>query len=380
VSPHGGGLFDFGLFEKKGFETMATAQQATLDQSRVDAMTEKLVGILNGGSLALMISLGHRSGLFDAMAKLPPSSSEGIAAAAGLNERYVREWLGAMVVGGIVEYDPASRDYHLPAEHASLLTRGATPSNLAATMQWISVLGYVEDKVLDCFHNGGGVPYEAYHRFHEVMAEESAQTVVAALVDHILPLADGIADQLERGIDVLDVGCGSGMAACRLAEAFPNSRVMGYDICQDAVDVAWAEAQRRDIPNVRFETFDLAKLTDVGRFDLITAFDIVHDQANPAKVLAGIYRALKDDGTFLMQDIHASSHVEKNLDNPLASTLYTISCMHCMTVSLAQGGAGLGACWGHELAHKMLAEAGFSQVRRETLPHDELNYYYVCGK
>ncbi len=359
---------------------MATAEQATLDQSRVDAMTERLVGILNGGSLALMISLGHRSGLFDAMAKLPPGSSEGIASAAGLNERYVREWLGAMVVGGIVTYDPTTREYHLPAEHASLLTRGATPSNLAATMQWISVLGYVEDKILDCFRNGGGVPYEAYHRFHEVMAEESAQTVVAALLDHILPLADGIADQLARGIDVLDVGCGSGMAACRLAEAFPTSRIMGYDICQDAVDAARAEAERREVKNVRFEVFDLAKLTDVARFDLITAFDIVHDQANPTKVLAGIHRALKEDGTFLMQDIHASSHVEQNLDNPLASTLYTISCMHCMTVSLAQGGAGLGACWGHELAHQMLAEAGFGQVRMETLPHDELNYYYVCRK
>ena len=359
---------------------MATGEQTTLDSARLETMTERLVAILNGGSLALMISLGHRSGLFDTMSTLAPSSSAVIAESAGLNERYVREWLGAMVVGGLVEYNPTTGEYHLPAEHASLLTRGATPSNLAATMQWISVLGHVEDKILDCFHNGGGVPYEAYHRFHEVMAEESGQTVVAALLDSILPLDEGLVPRLERGIDVLDVGCGSGRAACRLAEAFPNSRVMGYDICGDAVDAARREAERKGISNVRFEVFDLAKMTDVQRFGLITAFDIVHDQAKPTKVLAGIHRALQEDGTFLMQDIHASSHVEQNLDNPLASTLYTISCMHCMSVSLAQGGAGLGACWGHELAHQMLAEAGFAQVRMETLPHDELNYYYVCRK
>jgi 2-polyprenyl-3-methyl-5-hydroxy-6-metoxy-1,4-benzoquinol methylase len=311
---------------------------------------------------------------------MPPSTSVEIAREAGLNERYVREWLGAMVTGRIINYDPEEKTYALPREHAACLTRGAVPANFAATMQWMAVLGSVEDQIVECFNRGGGVHYEAFHRFHEVMAEESAQTVVAALMDHILPLDEGLVQQLERGIDVLDIGCGSGRAACRLAAEFSKSRFTGYDLCDDAITAANSEAQRRGLSNIRFETRDVSRLGERDKFDLITAFDAIHDQAKPDAVLREIVAALRPGGTFLMQDILASSHLEKNLDNPVAAFLYTISTMHCMTVSLAQGGAGLGTCWGRELAEKMLHEAGLREIRVEKLPHDDLNYYYIAKK
>ncbi len=193
----------------------------------VTNFADRLVQIINDGALSLMLGIGHRTRLFDVMSELRPSTVESIARAAGLNERYVREWLGAMVTGRIVLYDPSLNTYELPAEHAALLTRSAVPINFASAMQWIAVLGGVEDQIVECFHNGGGVGYEAFHRFHEVMAEESAQTVVAALTEDILPLADGLAEQLEHGIDVLDIGCGSGRAVCRLAAEFPKSRFVG---------------------------------------------------------------------------------------------------------------------------------------------------------
>lgn len=117
------------------------------------------------------------------MAELPPSTSADIARAARLQERYVREWLGAMVTGGIVTYGPDDQLYTLPPEHAALLTRRATPNNVAVSMQWGAVLGGVEDRIVECFRRGGGVHYHEFPRFHEVMAEESAQTVVATLVD-----------------------------------------------------------------------------------------------------------------------------------------------------------------------------------------------------
>lgn len=341
---------------------------------------ERLMGTLTSATTALMLSIGHRTGLFDALKGKEPATSEQVANWTGLKERYVREWLGAMVTGRIVEYDAETKTYQLPAEHAALLTRNSEMGNFGVTMQWISVLGHVEDKIIDCFRNGGGVPYEEFHRFHEVMAEESGQTVVTALLEHILPLGDGLEEQLERGIEVLDVGCGSGRAICTLAEAFPNSRFIGYDLCQEAIEFARQDAKERGLNNLTFETSDVAQLGDSERFDLITAFDAIHDQADPAKVLRGIHAALKPDGTFLMQDILASSDLEKNYDNPLAPMLYTISCMHCMTVSLAQGGAGLGACWGRELAEQMLREAGFRSVQVHKLPHDEMNYYYVVKK
>lgn len=351
------------------------------EETRLEAFADRLVSILNGGALGLMIGVGHRTRLFDVMAELPPSTSEQIAVAAGLNERYVREWLGAMVAGRIVNYDAVEELYELPAEHAALLTRAAVPTNFAATMQWFAVLASVEDQIVECFRQGGGVDYQAFRRFHEVMAEESAQTVVAALTDHILPLATGLQTSLERGIDVLDIGCGSGRAACRLAAEFPHSRFVGYDLCADAVTAARSEAERQGLTNIRFETRDVTQLGEESQqYDLITAFDAIHDQAQPDAVLRGIFAALRTGGTFLMQDILASSHLEGNLANPIAAFLYTISTMHCMTVSLAQGGAGLGTCWGRELAERMLADAGFRAIRVEKLPHDDMNYYYIAHK
>jgi len=350
------------------------------DEAKVAAFADRLVEMLNGGALNLMIGIGHRTGLFDVMAELPPSTSTRIARQAGLNERYVREWLGAMVTGRIVNYDPVEAAYVLPAEHAALLTRGAVPTNFAATMQWLAVLASVEDQIVECFRRGGGVNYEAFHRFHEVMAEESAQTVVAALMDHILPLDERLENELTRGIDVLDIGCGSGRAACLLAAEFSNSRFVGYDLCADAVAAARREAERLGLTNVRFEVRDVSNLGEQERFDLITAFDAIHDQAKPDVVLREIAAALRPNGTFLMQDILASSHLENNLENPIATFLYTISTMHCMTVSLAQGGAGLGTCWGRELAEKMLREAGLRDIVVEKLPHDDMNYYYIARK
>ncbi len=351
-----------------------------LDQQRSEAFAERMLGVLNDGALALMTSIGHRTGLFDAMAGLPPSTSEGVASAANLNERYVREWLAAMVVGGVVEYDPEDRTYRLPPEHAAFLTRAATPDNIAVTAQFIPVLASVEDRIVESFEHGGGVPYWAYTRFHEVMAEDSGQTVVAALTDSILPLVPGLTERLEVGIDVLDVGCGSGRALNLMARKFPESRFVGYDFSEEAITRARATAQEHGATNVRFEVKDVATLDEEASYDLITTFDAIHDQAEPARVLKGIADALKDDGVYLMQDIAGSSHLRNNMDHPLGPFMYTVSTMHCMSVSLAQGGAGLGAMWGEEKAERMLREAGFGEVAVERLPHDITNSYFVARK
>lgn len=348
------------------------------NQEKANAFMEKMIGVLNGGAVSLMLSIGHRVGLFDTMASLAPSTSFDIANAAGLNERYVREWLGAMVTGGIVSYEPKLRTYNLPREHAAFLTRSASPNNMAVGMQFISVLGGVEDRVVECFRNGGGVPYSEYPRFHQVMAEESGQTVVAALLEHILPLVPELNDALSKGINVLDVGCGSGRALISLAVAFPRSRFTGYDFSEEAINKAVNEAKERGLSNIRFEVKDVATLNGSARYDLITAFDSIHDQAQPAKVLKRIAGALDANGIFLMQDISGSSDVEKDKNHPLGPMLYTISCMHCMTVSLAYEGEGLGAMWGEQKAKQMLADVGFTNVEVKQLPHDVMNNYFIA--
>ncbi len=359
---------------------MTDGAAQSVDPAKVEAFTDTIVGALNGGAVTLMLSVGHRTGLLDAMAALPPSTSLQIAEKSGLNERYVREWLGAMVTSRIVSFDAKDTTYVLPPEHAAVLTRAASPDNLAVTAQWMPILGSVEDEIVECFRNGGGVPYPSYPRFHQTMAEESAQSVLAVLIENIVPLVDGLPEALESGIRVLDIGCGAGRAMSLLASEFPRSTFFGFDLCDEAVQLARDEAKRRGVDNVRFEVKDIANLEEEESFDLITAFDAIHDQAAPARVLSGIAKALRPSGTFLMQDIRASSHLEKNMDHPIGTLLYTISCLHCMSVSLAQNGDGLGTVWGEELALQMLRDAGFHDVSVKQLAHDIQNNYYIARK
>jgi len=356
---------------------------STYDSVKAGAFADRLLTVLNHGGLCLMLSVGHRTGLFDAMKEMAPSTSEEIAARAGLNERYVREWLGAMVTGRVVEVDPESNRFSLPAENAAFLTRAAGADNLAVFTQYIALLGSIEDEIVECFTRGGGVPYSRVPRFHEIMAEDSGQSVLSSLDSHVIPLVPGLADKLAAGLHLLDIGCGRGRIMNRLAESYPQSRFTGIDLSRDAIQYAWGEAAEKRLRNVEFIVADLSTFdarAEFEAFDVVTTFDAIHDQAKPLNVLKGIHRTLKDNGVYLMQDIKGSSHVHKNIDHPIAPFLYTISCMSCMTVSLAQGGEGLGAMWGEEKTREYLAQAGFRSVQKHELAHDIQNNWYVIRK
>ena len=360
-----------------------TDENSVFDSAKAEAFAGQFLTALNHGSLCLMVSIGHRTGLFDAMRGLPPSTSAEIAQQAGLNERYVREWLGAMVTGGVVDVDAASTRFVLPAEHAAFLTRAAGADNIGVFAQYIAVMGGVEDKIVDCFQKGGGVPYAEFPRFHAVMAEDSGQSVLSALESHILPLVPGLTDQLAAGIRVLDVGCGSGRILNRLAELYPHSHFSGMDLSPEAIATAQSEAAQKGLGNTEFIIRDLSSFDESAEpeaYDFITTFDAIHDQGKPLNVLKGIHRALKPDGLYLMQDIRGSSHVHNNIGHPLGTFLYAISTMHCMTVSLAQGGEGLGAMWGEEKTHEYLERAGFRSIETNQLAHDFSNNWYVVRK
>lgn len=350
------------------------------DPVRREGFAKRVADALNGGAIALMLSIGHRTGLFDVLAEMPPATSDAIANRAGLAERYVREWLGAMVTSRIVEYDAISGTYSLPPEHAASLTRAAHPRNLAVACQWIPLLGSVEDEIVECFQRGGGVPSTSYDRFPMIMAEQSEQTLVSVLVELILPVVPALDADLERGLDVLDVGCGSGRALGRMAAHFPESRFVGYDLSGEAIAAARLHARDLGLHNARFEVRDAAEIDDHERFDLVTAFDTIHEQARPGLALSRIARALRPGGSLLLRAIGGTGHPDRDLDHPNAPFLYTASCMHALAVSLAQGGPGLGTMWGAETARRMLAEAGFAEVDRHRLPHDALNHYFVARR
>src|SRR5215207_2186461 len=310
-------------------------KSVVIDQSKAEAFAGRMLDVLNSSLLGLMISIGYQTHLFDIMSRLSsPSTSPEIAKAANLNERYVREWLGAMVTGKIVEYNPATSKYRLPPENAAFLTKDAGIDNMAVFMQYISLLGGVEQKVIECFRKGGGVPYSAFPRFQQLQAEDTARVFDARLIDQIVPLVDGLGDRLRAGIDVLDVGCGQGHAINLMARTFPNSRFTGYDISKEGIETAREEAKQMGLTNVKFEVRDVASINEHEKYDLITAFDVIHDQAQPAKVSKGIYNALRnkqegggrEGGIFLMQDMAASSKLEENMENPLVR--------HCIVFQL----------------------------------------------
>ena len=359
--------------------TAAGRAEAPFDEARAEAFAGRLFEVFSAGLTTCMVDLSARTGLFDALLE-GPSTSAGLAARAGLVERYVQECLGALVTAGIVDFDAASDLYSLPAEHAVSLT-GRGSGNLAPMSRMVTLLGQYVGDVARAFRQGGGVPYEAFRpEFTDVMDAVSRGLFDEQLVRGILPSAGDVEQRLRAGIRVADVGCGTGHSTNVLARAFPRSTFIGYDLNDEAIDRARAEAAAEDLGNVAFEVVDVAQLQHDGDLGAVFAFDAIHDQVDPVGTLAGVHRALTSGGVFLMLDIKASSRLEDNVGNPFAPMIYAFSTLHCLTVSLAHGGAGLGAAWGEELARGMLADAGFVDVTVSEVPDDPLDVLYVASK
>lgn len=337
----------------------------------------KLLSIYTGGILTKLIDIGYQVGLFEA-SKAGPATSGELSDRTGLKERYVREWLGAMATSGIYSYDPDSTRYTLPEEHAAFLT-GDTAQNASPHSRMINHFGSLLPKLVECFRDGGGIPYSDYRPvFTQCMDDVWRRIYDHQLISGFIGAVDGLTERLRRGIRVLDVGCGTGHAMNVLAREFPDSTFAGYDIAEDALDAARAEAQNMALHNSAFHLVDVTDLPSAPQFDVITAFDAIHDQKDPDSVLRGINRALGPDGTFLMIDFKFSSRVEENIKNPFAPMYYGISLMHCMPVSLAVGGKGLGTVWGEQIARQMLASAGFGIVEILDTPRPQ-NCIYVCN-
>lgn len=350
-----------------------------LDREQRDAFAARMLGTLTGGALTMLVSVGHRTGLFEAAARGPATSAV-LAERAGLAERYVREWLGAMVTGGFFRYQPATDQYVLPPEHACFLT-GDGASNTAPVASMLRAFGGALPDLERCFETGGGLPPAAFAAHFAAAGTQPGATwrriYDEQLVPGFLGAVPGLLDRLTAGSRVLDVGCGAGHAVAVAARAFPASRFLGVDIDRQVLAIAEAQRARLGLGNAAFCAGDAAALPAGPRFDLITAFDAVHDQHSPQQVLGQIRAALAPGGVFLMVDANFATDLAGNVGNPQAALCYAISLLYCVPVSLAGGGAGLGAMWGTELAHDMLAAAGFGQVEVVDSPRPQ-NCIYIC--
>lgn len=354
------------------------SETTVVDPTEVEEFAGQILSIYSGAMLNYMIDIGHRTSLFSAAAA-GPATSEELADRAGLTERYVREWLGAMVTGGLVDYDPPTKTYTLPAAHAAVLTDG--PMNLAPMAALGTHLGKHVHQVTNAFRQGGGVPYEQYRpEFTDVMDGVSRVLYDGLLIDACLPLVPGLTEQLRAGARVADVACGSGHALVVLGRAFPASTFVGYDLDDLAIARGRAEAAGAELENVRFEERDIAKLTADEPFDAVFVFDAIHDQVDPMAVLHHVNAALTPGGVFFMKEPHAADALEDNIGNPMAPLLYGCSTLHCMTVSLAHDGAGIGTMFGEQLAVTMLGDAGFTDVQIHPCPGDPGDAIYVSRK
>ena len=348
------------------------------DQEAVQAFAGRLIELYGGGMLTYLIDIGHRTGLLDASAA--GGTSQEIADRAGLQERYVREWLGAMATGGIVEYDPAAATYRLPQAHAACLT-GPGGMNLAPISQLNTHLAKHVAEVATAFVEGGGVPYAAFRpEFTDVMDGIGRGAYDQFLVDAILPLAPGLPERLAAGARVADVACGTGHALVVLGRAFPASTFTGYDMDEEAIARAREEADAAGLRNVRFEVQDAATLHVEEPLDVVFVFDAVHDQVDPAGVLDRIHAALAPGGAFVMKEPRVSSNLEDNIGNPMAPIVYSVSTLHCLTVSLAHDGAGLGTAFGEQVARRLLDGAGFTDVAVHDAPGDPMDAVFVSHK
>ena len=360
-----------------------------IDQQKKEAFARKMSVVLNAGALNLAMGIGYRLGLFEALDEIgQPARAEEIAARAGLNARYVREWLGVMVCGEVIEISTGQDGqdlFVLPGEHADMITTRAGNANMGVYTQEIPLLTHlVFEDIVQGFQSGRGVSYDKYPRFYDFMGQLAEAKHREVLVDSFLPAVDNgnMVKRLQKGIRVCDLGCAQGTALLLMAEAYPNSHFVGIDISES--EISEARTRAGNLPNVRFAVQDAAELKTseawAEQFDYVTAFDAVHDQTRPLEALKGVAAMLKQGGSFSMVDIAASSQMSENQDHPMGPFLYTVSLMHCMPVGLMDGGAGLGMMWGQEKAVDMLKQAGFSRVEVQNMDVDPFNAHFFCTK
>ncbi len=352
--------------------------EATIDEAKMEAFVGKVLGDTSSAMVTALASLGDRLGLFKALGSGGPASSSELADRAGIKERYAREWLGGMAAAGYVDYDPASGRFALPPEHQPVLTQEGSPVFFGGLFQMFPTIIGPLDQLARAFREGGGVPQSAYHAdFWAGMERFTAGWFESHLLQDWIPAMPDVKAKLESGAAVADIGCGSGRALFKLAEAFPKGSYVGYDIAEAQVERAQTNARNNGLGDrVKFRLHDVVEGLP-EQHDIITTFDVIHDAIDPLGILRAIRQGLKPGGIYVCLDINCSDKLEENA-GPLGALFHGFSVLYCMTTSLAHGGEGLGTLGFHERkAQEMCTEAGFSSVRRLPLENPFNNVYEV---
>ncbi|MEX0801096.1 MAG: class I SAM-dependent methyltransferase [Dehalococcoidia bacterium] len=352
--------------------------QPAIDEAKGAEFVGKVLSDVGAGMMMALCAIGDRLGLFKDLAEKGPATSIEFAARAGINERYAREWLGGMAAAGYLEYDRGSGRFTLPPEHAPVLVQEAGPVFFGGIFQMLPSAFHRVDRIAQAFNEGGGVTQSEYGpNWWEGMERFTAGWFENFLLQEWIPAMPEVKAKLEQGALVADVGSGSGRALFKLAEAFPNSSYVGYDISEAQVERAHTNAREAGLGDkVHFRLHDVVEGLP-EQYDVITTFDVIHDAIDPRGLLRAIREGIKPGGYYVCLDINCSDKLEENV-GPLGTLFHGFSVLYCMTTSLAHGGEGLGTLGFHErMVREMCQEAGFSEVRRLPLENPFNNVYEV---
>lgn len=357
---------------------MATEQ--TIDEAKVGQFAEQAMGDLSGMFTVALCHIGDRLGLFRDLAANGPATATELAQRTHINERYAAEWLRGLAAPGYLEYEAGTGRYILSPEHALVLAVEGSPAFLGGGYEMFGAMFEPLARVVTAFTEGGGAQQADYpaewwsglERFTNGWFENF-------LVQLWIPSMPAVQAKLEAGCDYADVGCGSGRALIKLAEAFPKSRFTGYDNFPTQIELARANLAAAGLADR--VTLEVADATPglPRQFDVISTYDVIHDSIDPLGLLKGIRQSLQADGIYVCLDINCADRHEEN-EGPLAAMLYGVSILYCLTTSLANDGAGLGTCGLPEArARELCKQAGYSEFRRVPIDDPFSSLYEVMA-
>jgi SAM-dependent methyltransferase len=345
------------------------ANSGSMDMEKAKKVAQDVVGDVATVMHGALCYIADRLGLFKAMKDAGPITVAQLAEKTGLSTRYLREWLGAMVAARYLEYDSSAETYLLTPEYAAALADEESPFFICSYFQMAQSLMMVAPEVAEAFKTGKGVTQAQYPPGMFQAAERNSRVRYKhKLLRKWIPAMPQVVAALQEGGLAADVGCGGGRAAIMIAQHFPRCRVWGFDIHAESLARARRNAEEAGVADrVKFELANGRELP--GTFDFISTFDVVHDAVDPLGLMTSIRRALKPDGTYLIQEINTSADLKENI-KPMGKMLYSVSTMYCMTTSLAHGGAGIGSLMGEPKARELAQAAGFSRFTRLPIKDD----------
>ena len=343
---------------------------AVINEEALNGLLGRAITDFGATSLAALVVIGDRLGLYRVLATNGALSAAELAAKSGTHERYVREWLNAHAASGYVDYLADSGRYQLSAEQAMLFAQEESPAFIVGGFQTALAAGRIVDRLTEAFKSGAGI---GWHEHHPDMFPGCARFFKVGYLNHLvqewIPALDGVAARLHAGIRVADVGCGVGYSTLIMAKAFPNSQFVGFDYHVESIAAANGHAREAGVTNV---TFEIGRADSYrGMYDFVTVFDAQHDLGDPAAASRHVFRSLTSDGTWMIVEPYAGDRIEENL-NPIGRAYYAASTLLCTPCSLSQEGRmGLGAQAGEARLRSVVSGAGFKRFRRAT--HSPVN-------